>query len=104
MGKGAPKTFERRQADAGERLLDAVVVLRRGDHGVDERLGQRPFDRKARVDGVERVLEHELRPLAEGAQAFALDAGERLAPEVDRAFAWLHELQKQATRGRLAAA
>ena len=39
-----------------------------GDAGVDERLGERALDREARIDGVEGVLEHELRLPAEGAQ------------------------------------
>ena len=51
--------------------------------GVDQRLGERALDGEARIEGVERVLEDELRLPAEGAQTRPGESAERLALEGD---------------------
>ena len=76
----------------------------RGDARVHERLGQGPPDAEARIERVVRVLEDELRLLAEAQGAGAVEPREVLALEGDPAGRRRRELQQQARDGRLAAA
>ena len=90
--------------DAAEGRGDAVGVLGLVDAGIEQRLGDGAIDGEARVERIERILEHELRLAAEGAQALAGQAGQRCAVEGDGARRRLGELQHQAAERGLAAA
>src|SRR5215211_2961217 len=104
MRVAAAQVRQPRQPHPGERRLDPLAMLDAGQAGVGERLGERALDREARIDGVEGVLEDELRLLAKGAQTEPGERAERLALEEDGAGARLDELQEQAPGRRLAAA
>ena len=84
-------------------FLDQAQPLGPGHAGILQRLGQGLADGQARVQGLERVLEDQLRPPPEGPQIGAIDGRGITAFEQDGARGRRHQLQQQPAHGRLAA-
>jgi len=92
------------EVDEAEGFDDSRLVLGIGNVGVDEGFSDGAADGEAGVDGVEGVLEDELRLLAEVTEAVALEGGEVLGAEEEAAGGGFGEFEQEAADGGLAAA